>query len=429
MMDGRSYVMSGSLSDFTFNEVLDVVALSRQHTLVELREPNGSAVASINLKAGHLVRAASDSDDPRDALDRAIRADSSCMFHVYRLNDPAQYQDSGRISDVLEDITARPRTAKRRSTPRRPVAPRSKPAPTPIPAPETTPVAAPTPPKASTITPAQPPNLEAPRQGSVSVAVASPKGGVGKTTISLNLGISLARRGLRVTVIDADINGDILSLINSRGAAEAGTYDLLSQPDKLKSALRRTAVPGLRVLPSLGRELPDLAFGSGDHTEQWGALIAQALQSADIVLVDCPAGVTHTALQILRSVSHVLGVFQAETVASRSFEMFERALDMLRGPDGVEVAGIVVNMLRDSDTSAAAHERLKTGATGEWVLDPPIEHVSVFDEAAGAGTPVQLYDSDASRDVAWVFDALAAEVSTRLALAPRRLEAGDSFLI
>ena len=245
----------------------------------------------------------------------------------------------------------------------------------------------------------------------------------------MNLGISIARRGLRVTVIDADINGDILSLIDSRGAAEAGTYNLLSQPDTLERTLRRTAVPGLRVLPAMGQTLPDTAFATGDQTEQWRALIGQALQSADVVLVDCPAGVTHTSLQVLRAVSHVLGVFQAETVASRSFEMFGRALDALQGPDRVEVAGVVVNMLSESDTSAAAYERFKTGPTGEWVLDPPIEHMGAFDQAADAGTPVQMFDSDAARNIAWVFDTLAAELSTRLALAPKQLEAGDSFLI
>ena len=438
-MDGRSYVMSGSLSDFSFNEVLDVVALSRQHTLVELREPDGSAVASINLKAGHLVRTASDTDDPRDALDRAIRADSSCLFHVYRLSEPTEYQDSGRIADVLEDITKRPRRAKSQVRPPRPVAPRRKPAPTPPTTPEKTPVAAlaSAPPERPTIAAPSRPTIAAPsrpsvgstRTSSVAVAVASPKGGVGKTTISLNLGISIARRGLRVTVIDADINGDILSLIDSRGAAEAGTYNLLSQPDILERTLRRTAVPGLRVLPAMGQTLPDAAFATGDQTEQWRALIAQALQSADVVLVDCPAGVTHTSLQVLRAVSHVLGVFQAETVASRSFEMFGRALDALQGPDRVEVAGVVVNMLSESDTSAAAYERFKTGPTGEWVLDPPIEHMGAFDQAADAGTPVQMFDSDAARNIAWVFDTLAAELSTRLALAPKQLEAGDSFLI
>ena len=438
-MDGRSYVMSGSLSDFSFSEVLDVVALSRQHTLVELREPDGSAVASINLKAGHLVRTASDTDDPRDAFDRAIRADSSCLFHVYRLSEPMEYQDSGRIADVLKDITKRPRRAKSRVRPPRPVAPRRKPAPTPPTTPEKTPVAAPTsaaPERPTSTAPERPtsaapsrPSVGSTRTSSVAVAVASPKGGVGKTTIALNLGISIARRGLRVTVIDADINGDILSLIDSRGAAKAGTYNLLSQPDTLERTLRRTAVPGLRVLPAMGQTLPDAASATGDQTEQWRALIAQALQSADVVLVDCPAGVTHTSLQVLRAVSHVLGVFQAETVASRSFEMFGRALDALQGPDRVEVAGVVVNMLSESDTSAAAYERFKTGPTGEWVLDPPIEHMGAFDQAADAGTPVQMFDSDAARNIAWVFDTLAAELSTRLALAPKQLEAGDSFLI
>src|SRR4029079_16622808 len=58
--------------------------------------------------------------------------------------------------------------------------------------------------------------MPVPAAPGLSLAIASPKGGVGKTTISLNLGISLAHRGLRVIVIDGDINGDLLSLINQR---------------------------------------------------------------------------------------------------------------------------------------------------------------------------------------------------------------------
>ena len=107
MIEARSYVMSGRLSDFTFGEVLDVVCLSRQHTLVELHEEDGSTVASINVKAGHLVRAASDEHDPRDSLDRAFRASGSCSFCVYRLDDAAEHRDSGRIVDLLEAIGSR----------------------------------------------------------------------------------------------------------------------------------------------------------------------------------------------------------------------------------------------------------------------------------------------------------------------------------
>src|SRR5439155_865289 len=51
------------------------------------------------------------------------------------------------------------------------------------------------------------------------IAVASPKGGSGKTTVSLNLSLALARRGLHVILVDGDVNGDVLSAVDAHGTA------------------------------------------------------------------------------------------------------------------------------------------------------------------------------------------------------------------
>jgi cellulose biosynthesis protein BcsQ len=445
--------MMGSLSNFTVREVLDVVGLSRQHTIVELHREDGGRLTAINLKGGHLVQGEADGN-PRQALGLALRAPESCSFQVFRVDDANTYKSFGQLDRLLADesswrVDAVPAAqhepaAEVPSTPApaavvaqaEPPAPAAPP-PSMMPQPATdiapTPNATVMPMAAATVTPIAPDDrrvsrmpanatretkmrMPIPAAPGLALAVASPKGGVGKTTISLNLGISLAHRGLRVIVVDADVNGDLLSLINQRTVVKLGSYDLLEDPGQLDEALRTTKVHGLRLVPASGRDVPETAFGGADRTEKWRALIREAQRLADVVIVDCPAGLTHTTAEILQSVTHVLGVFQAETVASRSFEMFERGLASLGERDRPVVAGVVVNMLRKDPASVRAYEALIASDPSRRVLDTALMRSEAFEEAAAASTPVRLHGGEASRKMAWLFDNLAAELVARLPL-------------
>jgi chromosome partitioning protein len=456
-MTGRSCVMTGSLSNFSVREVLDVIALSRQHTVIELHREDGGRLTSINLKGGHLVQGESDSN-PRQALGLALRAPESCTFQVFRLDDGSSYKSFGQLEQLLSDESA----LRVDAAPPRLEPPADAPAPIatvplavaslvtapepPPPVAESTPppVATVTPMAAATITPIAPDDrrvsrmpgtareskmrMPVPAAPGLSLAIASPKGGVGKTTISLNLGISLAHRGLRVIVIDGDINGDLLSLINQRSVVKLGTYDLLEDPGQLEEALRATKVHGLRLLPAAGREIAGAAFAAADRTDKWRALVREAQRLADVVIVDCPAGVTHCAAEVLQSVTHVLGVYQAETVASRSFEMFERGLASFGENDRPVVVGIVVNMLRKDVASVRAYEALISNDSSRRVLETAITRSDAFEEAAAAATPVRLHGGEASRKMAWLFDNLAAEIVSRLPLGQSPADQG-AFLI
>jgi cellulose biosynthesis protein BcsQ len=459
-MNGRSCVMMGSLTNFSVREVLDVVALSRQHTVIELHREDGGRLTSINLKGGHLVQGESDGN-PRQALGIALRAPESCTFQVFRLDDVNNYKSFGQVAQLLTDESALrvDAPAAHSEAPAESAAPAPVMPPTPAvaslppaaasPQPaavETTPAppATVTPMAAATVTPIAPDDrrvsrmpgtvrdtkmrMPVPAAPGLSLAVASPKGGAGKTTISLNLGISLAHRGLRVIVIDGDLNGDLLSLINQRGVVKLGSYDLLEDPGQLEEALRATKVHGLRLLPASGREMPESAFAAADRTEKWRALVREAQRLADVVIVDCPAGVTHGTAEILQSVTHVLGVFQAETVASRSFEMFERGLASLGERDRPVVAGVVVNMLRKDAASARAYETLIASDPSRRVLETAITRSEAFEEAAAAATPVRLHGGEASRKMAWLFDNLAAELVSRLPLGQSPADHG-AFLL
>ena len=423
----RAHVMMGSLSNFALADVLDVVGLSRQHTLVELRDSDGSSVASLNLKGGHLVQSASEEFDPREALRRALQAPARCTFHVFRLQDNGSYRSFGELGELLAGGLSAPAHQMAAPPPAPSQIPRvvSMPPKAPAPHPMTPQPPAPQPP-ASAKAPAAP--ATAAGKSGISLAVASPKGGVGKTTIALNLAISLAHQGFRVVLIDADINGDLLSLINARSSADIGTYDLLRDSRSLEPALRRTVVNGLRVLPAAGPQLPALAFIAVDRTVRWQELIREATTLADIVLVDCPAGMANVTLEIMQAVTHVLGVFQAEAVASRSFEMFERGLAALGDRARPEVAGVVVNMLREDATSRRAYDALVSGDTSQRVVKTVIGRSDVFEAAAGTGVPVRFHNSEPSRRVAAVFDNLASEIATRVRLIHPQVEAGGFLM-
>jgi chromosome partitioning protein len=459
-MNGRSCVMMGSLNNFSVRDVLDVVGLSRQHTVIELHREDGGRLTSINLKGGHLVQGESDSN-PRQALGIALRAPESCTFQVFRLDDANTYRSFGQLQQLLSDESALRVDAA--AAPAEP--PAETVAPTPV-APSMPAVVTPLPPSAAalpptvesvpsspatvtpmasaTVTPIAPDDrrvsrmpgaardtkmrMPVPATPGLSLAIASPKGGVGKTTISLNLGISLAHRGLRVIVIDGDVNGDLLSLINQRSAVKIGSYDLLEDPGQLEAALRATKVHGLRLVPASGRDVPDAAFAPADRKEKWRALVREAQRLADVVIVDCPAGVAHGTAEILQSVTHVLGVFQAETVASRSFEMFERGLASLGERDRPVIAGVVVNMLRKDAASARAYEALIASDPSRRVLETAITRSEAFEEAAAASIPVRLHGGEGSRKMAWLFDNLAAELVSRLPLGQSPADHG-AFLL
>jgi cellulose biosynthesis protein BcsQ len=526
MMASRSYIMMGSLSNFALREVLDVVGLSRQHTVIELQSPDGARVASLHLKGGHLVQGETD-EPPRETLSRALKAPDSCTFHVFRVDDMDAYRSYGKVVDLLADgglkvTSVEPITQVALAEPARAVAL----APPPPPAsasgapavqdamrPMTTPFAAvpsaaappaaapsavapsaaappavapsavapsagapPALPSSASAPPAAAPSVATPsiaavppvaasqpapstssasatRQAppsrprpvsrpspeakrpaaspaaaGVSIAVASPKGGVGKTTIALNLGISLAQRGLRVILIDGDVNGDLLSLFNQRGTVDMGTYDLLLDPTQLGASLRRTRVHGLSVLPATGRDLSAPAAVTSDRSAEWRELVGQAMGLADVVIVDCPAGMSHTTAEILKSVTHVLGIFQAETVASRSFEMFERGLAALDAETRPAVAGVVVNMLRDDTASKGVYEGLMGGDTARYVMETAILRSDAFEVAAAAAIPVRLHGGDAARKLAWLFDNLASELTARLPLGQGQTDAGAFML-
>jgi chromosome partitioning protein len=260
------------------------------------------------------------------------------------------------------------------------------------------------------------------------LAIASPKGGCGKTTIALNLAVSLANGGLRIVLVDADPNGDVLSSIAGRERPRrGGIFDALERGHDGSEFELETVIDRLRVVPAtsgdVARRAPDMGEQGAWQDVLWGIR-----DHADLVIVDLPAGMHGLASRILDACTHVLGVLQAETIPKRSFSMFQKGLESL--PRAPEVVGVVLNMFRRSH-SASLSVLADAGVDfpASWMFETTIPRNDAFLDAAEEGMPVALAGNSGTF-IGLLFDTLAKELVERMKLGKtEKAKAVGSFLL
>lgn len=169
-----------------------------------------------------------------------------------------------------------------------------------------------------------------------SIAVASGKGGVGKTSVTVNLGIVLAKMGKRVVVVDADVMMANLGILLGIERAPISLHNVLAGEVDAKDAVY-DGPAGLKYVPaSLGME----KLANVDYKR-----LAQAVQelgeNADFVLVDCPSGLAVDAENALKSCREVLLVLTPEPASLADALKVRKAAERA----GMSVAGVVYNMV------------------------------------------------------------------------------------
>jgi chromosome partitioning protein len=432
-------VARGQLEEFGTVAVLQALSLSRQYTAVELLTKEGRVAGRVTLKSGMVLDAVVEGSSLTGAAAfRALVSAPLHSFQVERLPPTDDYPAPiGQLSAQLSGPISRPvpvrapsEQSEGESIPDVVIRESQRPPPA---APRTAPVE---PARARPVRLAassSPTRGAGPRPATALrapvVGIASPKGGCGKTTIALNLAVSLAKSGLRVVLIDADPNGDVLSSIASRERVRSGVFDAITEDTEVSELEMDTAIPGLRVIPAMGDVVPQVLLEGGTDSGLCRRLFDVPARNADLVLVDLPAGMFGMSSEILGACSHVLGVLQAEAIPKRSFEMFRRGLDVRR--QSPEVVGVILNMFRRNH-SASVSVLVDAGLElpDHWVFETSIPRNDAFLDASAAGMPLTMTDGDSAAVIALLFDALAAELRDRLGLsmpAPRARPA--SFLV
>jgi chromosome partitioning protein len=262
------------------------------------------------------------------------------------------------------------------------------------------------------------------------IAVANQKGGVGKTTTTVNLGAALALAGHRVLLIDVDPQASATTgLGHGRLGAESTVYELLLAGRGAREVIRPTRIDGLDIIPStrdlVGAEIELVSLPDREH-RLWSNLLTLRDEYA-FLLIDCPPSLSLLTVNALRAADGVIVPLQAEYYALEGLtallDTISRVKEVLN--PGVVVDGLVLTMFDGRNSLARQVQEEVRGHFGAQVFQTVIPRNVRLSESPSHGLPVLLYDP-ASRG-AQAYRALAQEVlATRgddVVVADRSVEA------
>lgn len=229
------------------------------------------------------------------------------------------------------------------------------------------------------------------------VAISNQKGGVGKTTTTINLAAALAARGQRVLVVDLDPQGNATSGLGyPRTEVHHGTYDLLLEFRDPDSVVLPTEHDGLHVLPA-NRDLvgAELELVDVENRERRLRKVLGPLRERyDEILVDCPPSLGLLTINALVAADGVLVPLQAEYYAMEGLGELLRTVLAVRkslNPD-LQREGIVVTMTDARNNLCREVERQARTLFGDGVLQTVIPRNVRLGEAPSHGKPIVQYD-------------------------------------
>lgn len=228
------------------------------------------------------------------------------------------------------------------------------------------------------------------------IAVANQKGGVGKTTTSVNLSSLLAKKGKKVVLLDADPKGNATSGLGVDKNVEKSLYDVLVNEEPVENTLQDTIEKNLKICPSnvnlAGAEVELVSQMSREHRlkEQ----LDQIKDKYDYIFIDCPPSLGLITLNSFTAADSVLIPVQCEYYALEGLGQLINTINLVKKHlnKSLEIEGAVLTMydIRTNLSNQVVKEVKKY--FDDKVYKTVIPRNVRLSEAPSFGMPITTYD-------------------------------------
>ena len=229
------------------------------------------------------------------------------------------------------------------------------------------------------------------------ISIANQKGGVGKTTTSINLSTILAKKGRKVLLIDADPQGNASSGVGvDRDDIELSTYDILIDDTDIAKVVKMTNIKNLDICPSninlAGAEVELVSMMSREHRlkEKLDAI----KNDYDFIIIDCPPSLGLITLNAFTASDSVLIPVQCEYYALEGLGQLLNTINLVKKHlnKDIEIEGALLTMydIRTNLSNQVVKEVKKY--FNEKVYKTVIPRNVKLSEAPSYGMPISIYE-------------------------------------
>lgn len=229
------------------------------------------------------------------------------------------------------------------------------------------------------------------------IAIANQKGGVGKTTTSINLSASLAAKEKKVLVIDTDPQGNTTSGFGvEKNDLDNTVYELMLSECSIKECILKDVIDGVSIIPSnVNLAAAEIELIGVDRKEYILKREVEWIKdSFDYIIIDCPPSLSMLTINAMTTADTVLVPIQCEYYALEGLSQLIHTINLVKerlNPD-LDIEGVVFTMY-DSRTNLSMQvvENVKSNLS-QKVFQTLIPRNIRLAEAPSYGMPINAYD-------------------------------------
>ncbi len=244
------------------------------------------------------------------------------------------------------------------------------------------------------------------------ISITNQKGGVGKTTTTINLATSLAAIKKKVLIIDADPQGNASTGLGfSYDIRKPSIYEMIHEKKLIREGLKETIIPGLNIITAdTDLAAAEVELSTFRDREYVFKKIFDKLIDFDFVFIDCPPALGLITINSLVASNTALIPLQSEFFALEGLSALTKTIDLIQHNynEKLEIEGILLTMLDKRNSLSSLVEKDVRHHFGEKVYNTTIPRNIKISEAPSHGKPALVYDTQCAGSLAYI--ELAKEV-------------------